>query len=69
MHMSLSIFCQLTILINVQQVPEEIDRVMVGLEAYLSIRRHATDTGLSFFEEDDDESGKGVVEKVWSLCH
>lgn len=69
MHMSLSIFCQLTILINVQQVPEEIDRVMVGLEAYLSIRRRATDTGLSFFEEDDDESGKGVVEKVWSLYH
>ncbi|KAJ0084473.1 hypothetical protein Patl1_29476 [Pistacia atlantica] len=46
-----------------EQVPEEIERVMVGLEAYLSIRRHASDTGLSFFEEEEDESGKGVVEK------
>ena len=49
--------------ISVQQVPEEIESVMVGIEAYLSIRRHNSDTGLSFFE-DDDESGRGVVEKV-----
>ncbi|KAH9790036.1 nuclear cap-binding protein subunit 1 [Citrus sinensis] len=46
----------------IEQVPEEIERVMAGLEAYLSIRRHTSDTGLSFFEEDD-ESGKGLVEK------
>lgn len=46
----------------VEQVPEEIESVMVGIEAYLSIRRHNSDTGLSFFE-DDDESGRGVVEK------
>lgn len=46
-----------------QQVPEEIESVMVGIEAYLSIRRHNSDTGLSFFE-DDDESGRAVVEKV-----
>ncbi|KAJ6670767.1 CAP BINDING PROTEIN [Salix viminalis] len=46
----------------VEQVPEEIECVMVGIEAYLSIRRHNSDTGLSFFE-DDDESGSGVVEK------
>lgn len=51
---------------SVQQVPEEIERVMAGLEAYLSIRRHTSDTGLSFFEEDD-ESGKGLVEKVCIL--
>ncbi|KAJ4845961.1 Nucleic acid dioxygenase ALKBH1 [Turnera subulata] len=54
----------------IEQVPEEIERVMVGIEAYLSIRRHNSDTGLSFFE-DDDESGKAVVEKdfledLWS---
>lgn len=46
-----------------QQAPEEIERVMVGIQAYLSIRRHNSDTGLSFFE-DDGESGKGIVEKV-----
>lgn len=46
----------------VEQVPEEIESVMVGIEAYLSIRRHNSDTGLSFFE-DDDESGRAVVEK------
>ncbi|CAK7331146.1 unnamed protein product [Dovyalis caffra] len=46
----------------IEQVPEEIESVMVGIEAYLSIRRHNSDTGLSFFE-DDDESGSGVVEK------
>ncbi|KAH8520193.1 hypothetical protein H0E87_001604 [Populus deltoides] len=45
-----------------QQVPEEIESVMVGIEAYLSIKRHNSDTGLSFFE-DDDESGSDVVEK------
>jgi hypothetical protein len=37
-----------------QQVPEDIERVMVGIEAYLSIRKHTSDTGLSFFENDDE---------------
>lgn len=35
---------------------------MVGIEAYLSIRRHNSNFGLSPFE--DDESGKGPSEKV-----
>lgn len=52
--------------IYVQQVPEEIERVMVGLEAYLSIRRHASDSGLSFFE-DDDESVNGNGDKVYTF--
>jgi nuclear cap-binding protein subunit 1 len=52
-----------------QQVPEEIESVMVGIEAYLSIKRHNSDTGLSFFEDDDDESGSDVVEKVLFLCY
>lgn len=47
-----------------QQVPDEIERVMVGVEAYLSIRRHASDRGLSFFE-DDDEAKNGLGEKVY----
>jgi len=55
--------------IYMQQVPEEIESVMVGIEAYLSIKRHNSDTGLSFFEDDDDESGSDVVEKVLFLCY
>ncbi|XP_011045380.1 PREDICTED: nuclear cap-binding protein subunit 1-like isoform X1 [Populus euphratica] len=56
---------------NFQQVPEEIESVMVGIEAYLSIKRHNSDTCLSFFE-DDNESGSDVVEKdflegLWGL--
>ncbi|RVW54241.1 Nuclear cap-binding protein subunit 1 [Vitis vinifera] len=47
----------------VEQVPEEIERVMVGVEAYLSIRRHISDIGLSFFE-DDDETEKNPDEKL-----
>lgn len=46
-----------------QQIPEEIERVMVGIEAYLSIRSHASEAGLSFFE-DDDESEKSNTDKV-----
>ena len=46
-----------------QQIPEEIERVMVGIEAYLSIRRHASEAGLSFFE-DDDESENSNTDKV-----
>lgn len=55
--------CLITRNIYMQQVPEEIERVMVGIEAYLSIRRHDSDTGLSFFE-DNDESEKGNGDKV-----
>ncbi|TYJ02749.1 hypothetical protein E1A91_A13G250700v1 [Gossypium mustelinum] len=50
-----------------EQVPEEIERVLVGIQAYLSIRRHTSDSGLSFFEED--ESGgdveKDFLEDLW----
>lgn len=42
-----------------QQVPEEIDRVMVGIEAYLSIRRHTSSNGYSVFE--DSETGEAVM--------
>ncbi|KAH7511337.1 hypothetical protein FEM48_ZijujUnG0024500 [Ziziphus jujuba var. spinosa] len=52
-----------------EQVPEEVERVMVGIEAYLSIRRHGSDAGLSFFEDDDDsEKGNGhkdFLEDLW----
>ncbi|PON42191.1 Nuclear cap-binding protein subunit [Parasponia andersonii] len=46
-----------------EQVPEEIERVMVGIEAYLSIRKHNSEAGLSFFEDDDDESEKANSDK------
>ena len=51
-----------------QQVPEELERVMVGVEAYLSIRRQTLDTGLSFFE-DDGEVEKTLNEKVNLTSH
>ncbi|KAL8214103.1 hypothetical protein R6Q57_003552 [Mikania cordata] len=35
----------------VEQIPEEIERVMVGIEAYLSIKRHVSDVGLFLFED------------------
>uniref|UniRef100_A0A5B7BA70 Nuclear cap-binding protein subunit 1 n=1 Tax=Davidia involucrata TaxID=16924 RepID=A0A5B7BA70_DAVIN len=46
----------------VEQVPEEIERVMVGIEAYLSIRRRVFDVGFSVFE-DIDETEKATAEK------
>lgn len=49
-----------------QQVPEEIERVMVGIEAYLSIRRHVSDVGLSVFEVTAN-TDKAHDEKVWFL--
>ncbi|KAK4723302.1 hypothetical protein R3W88_026081 [Solanum pinnatisectum] len=54
----------------VEQVPEEIERVMVGVEAYLSIRRRVSDAGVSVFE-DIEETNNGVNEKdfledLWS---
>ncbi|CAM8958716.1 unnamed protein product [Rhodiola kirilowii] len=51
-----------------EQVPDEIDRVMVGVEAYLSIRTHSSDVGLSFFEDqetDDSITEKDFVEDLW----
>ncbi|GLT51049.1 hypothetical protein SLA2020_244960 [Shorea laevis] len=45
----------------IEQVPEEIERVMAGIQAYLSIRRQVSDTGLSFFE--DYGTGKDLAEK------
>ncbi|XP_073297270.1 nuclear cap-binding protein subunit 1-like isoform X1 [Primulina huaijiensis] len=53
----------------VEQVPEEIDRVLVGIQAYLSIRRHVSDTGCSAFEYNDernqDDSQKDFLEDLW----
>ncbi|KAI3456671.1 hypothetical protein Pfo_013334 [Paulownia fortunei] len=54
----------------VEQVPEEIDRVMVGIQAYMSIRRHVSDAGCCAFEYIDDSSqgdgAKDFLEDLWS---
>ncbi|XP_051140947.1 nuclear cap-binding protein subunit 1 isoform X4 [Andrographis paniculata] len=54
----------------VEQVPEEIDRVMVGIQAYMSIRKHVSDSGCSVFENvyesDQGEAGKDFLEDLWS---
>lgn len=49
-----------------QQAPEEIERVMVGIEAYMSIRKHVSDEGLYFFEAED-ENEEVLKEKVHPL--
>ncbi|KAL1823044.1 hypothetical protein ACET3Z_009822 [Daucus carota] len=46
----------------IEQVPEEVERVIVGIEAYLSIRRHGSSAGLSVFD-DSDSTGKAHSEK------
>ncbi|XP_073273142.1 nuclear cap-binding protein subunit 1-like isoform X2 [Primulina huaijiensis] len=46
----------------VEQVPEDINRVMVGIQAYMSIRRHVSDTGCCAFEYDH-ERNRGDVQK------
>lgn len=52
-----------------EQVPEEIERVIVGIEAYLSIRSHASESGLSFFEDDGESektnNDKDFLEDLW----
>ncbi|KAG8386641.1 hypothetical protein BUALT_Bualt03G0169800 [Buddleja alternifolia] len=54
----------------VEQVPEEMDRVMVGIQAYMSIRKHVSDSGCSPFERIDDRSQadgeKDFLEDLWS---
>ncbi|XP_052177986.1 nuclear cap-binding protein subunit 1 [Diospyros lotus] len=53
----------------VEQVPEEIERVMVGTEAYLRIRRRVSDIGFSIFGDNDDSDkaldGKDFLEDLW----
>lgn len=53
-----------------EQIPEEVERVMVGIEAYLSIRRHVSDVGLSVFEDinniDKIHVEQDFVEDLWS---
>lgn len=50
-----------------QQIPEEIERLMVGIQAYLSIRRRLSDIGLAVFE-DMEKIDKLHNEQVFFLC-
>ncbi|KAK4484935.1 hypothetical protein RD792_007540 [Penstemon davidsonii] len=53
----------------VEQVPEEIDRVMVGIQAYMSIRRRVSDAACSAFEfideKNQDDGAKDFLEDLW----
>lgn len=51
-----------------EQVPEEIDRVMVGIQAYLSIRKHVSDVGFSIFVDNSKDrraNEKDFLEDLW----
>lgn len=47
---------------GLQQVPDEIERVLVGIQAYLSIRKNSSTSGLNFFHNGEFESS--LAEKV-----
>ncbi|KAK1280390.1 Nuclear cap-binding protein subunit 1 [Acorus gramineus] len=51
------------------QIPEMIEEVMVGIQSYLSIRKHVHDTGVTFFEigEGNDKTldEKDFLEDLW----
>ncbi|CAL9092146.1 unnamed protein product [Musa textilis] len=51
----------------IEQVPDEFDRVIVGIQSYLSIRKHSQDTSFIVFEADEDKSAKekDFVEDLW----
>ncbi|KAJ4965426.1 hypothetical protein NE237_017275 [Protea cynaroides] len=53
----------------IEQIPEEIERVMVGIEAYLSIRKRGCDSVFSAFEFDDESKKahgeKDFLEDLW----
>ncbi|OEL27879.1 Nuclear cap-binding protein subunit 1 [Dichanthelium oligosanthes] len=50
-----------------EQVPDEFERVLVGIQSYLSIRRHFDDIAFSVFETDEGHSPnkKDFMEDLW----
>lgn len=46
---------------ELQQVPDELERVMVGIQSYIRIRRRSQDISFKVFEADE---GKSSSEKV-----
>ncbi|XP_072997664.1 nuclear cap-binding protein subunit 1 [Typha latifolia] len=51
----------------VEQVPDELDRVMVAIQSYISIRKQSQDIAFSVFEPDDGASAskKDFIEDLW----
>ncbi|KAL6649921.1 hypothetical protein ACP70R_014145 [Stipagrostis hirtigluma subsp. patula] len=62
-------FSDNTTLMNctMQQVPDEFERVLVGVQSYISIRRHFDDIAFSVFETDEGHSPnkKDFIEDLW----
>uniref|UniRef100_A0A0D3FIE9 Nuclear cap-binding protein subunit 1 n=1 Tax=Oryza barthii TaxID=65489 RepID=A0A0D3FIE9_9ORYZ len=50
-----------------EQVPDEFERVLVGIQSYISIRRHFDDIAFSVFETDEGNSPnkKDFIEDLW----
>ncbi|XP_048570769.1 nuclear cap-binding protein subunit 1 isoform X2 [Triticum urartu] len=50
-----------------EQVPDELERVLVGIQSYISIRRHFDDIAFSVFETDEGNSPnkKDFMEDLW----
>lgn len=51
-----------------EQLPEDIDRLLVGIQAYFSIRRHLIDSGFSIFVDiakDHTSNDKDFLEDLW----
>lgn len=57
----LSSFSDITCEIDLQQVPDEVDSVMVRVESYLSMRRHSGDVGFRVFELDEAKHSDNKV--------
>ncbi|XP_077218182.1 ARM repeat superfamily protein isoform X2 [Tasmannia lanceolata] len=53
----------------IEQIPEEIESVMAGVEAYMRFRRHASDSGFTVFvfneERDTAHSEMDFLEDLW----
>ncbi|XP_078440701.1 ARM repeat superfamily protein isoform X2 [Wolffia australiana] len=51
----------------VEQVPDEIDRVMAAVQSYLSIRKRCLDIGFQVFEREEDDviNKKDFLEDLW----
>jgi nuclear cap-binding protein subunit 1 len=51
-----------------QQVPDEFERVLVGIQSYIGIRRHFDDVAFSVFETDEGHSPNKKV-MLFFLIH
>ncbi|KAG1338636.1 nuclear cap-binding protein subunit 1 [Cocos nucifera] len=51
----------------IEQVPDEFDRVMIGVQSYMSIRRRTQDIGFTVFDSDEDKflEEKDFLEDLW----